>query len=275
MTDSGSTSYRKNLEPVNELDGLGDVPEAPSVYTRTGKAAPTEVFPRSPKPQPDTYVNGAAAEPAVAEEPASASLNDPWAQLVDVEVNDTAAPVEAVPAAPAAVDPVTQTSAGRGTIDIGLLILRLVLGALLIITSVETFFQLGGNPGLPGLEEQFGGYSYPNILAIALPTLQLAAGVFLALGLLTPVAAMLAIAATGFESLHLVAASENGANAFTWNPAVWLAIVLLGMALSVQFTGPGIFSIDFGRSWARRPMTSSWICGALGIAAAILMWWFL
>lgn len=275
MTDSGSTSYRKNLEPVNELDDFGDVPEAPSVYDRTGKAAPTEVFPSAPTPQPETEVGEpVAASPAVGES-VSIGAREPLARPVDVEVNGPAAPVGTVPAAPAVVEPAAEAPVGRGTIDVGALILRLVLGALLILSGVETFFQLGGNPGLPGLEEQFAGYSYPSILAIALPTLQLAAGVFLVLGLLTPVAAMLAIAATGFESLHLITASENGANAFTWNPAVWLAIALLGMAASVQFTGPGLFSVDFGRSWARRPMTSSWICAAFGVAAAFLMWWFL
>lgn len=269
MTESGSTSYRKKAmpaEPVEELDiddidDIDEVDEVPRIYTRTGKAAPTEVLPASKKPAEQVEeVELQQPEP----EP------EPVAEPVDVAVERVDEPAAAQPLVPA-----KETPLDRGTIDFGLLLLRLVLGAVLILSAVATFFQLGNNEGLAGLEEQLADYHYPHVLSIVLPTLQLAAGVFLVLGLITPVAAMVAVAATGFEAIHLITAAENGANAFTWEPSVWLAIALLGMALSVQFTGPGIFGVDFSRSWARRPVVTSWICAALGIAAAVLMWWFL
>ena len=102
--------------------------------------------------------------------------------------------------------------------------------------------------------------------------MQLAAGVFLLLGLITPLAATVAVAVTGFTSLDAVAGTVSP---FNWDPAAWLAVVLLGMALAVQFTGPGVIGIDYGRSWARRPLASSWLGAAVGLAVAGLLWWFL
>lgn len=314
MTDKGSKKPANKLEEVTELDDI-EVPTT-NVYTRTGKAAPTEVLPSTPKPaeaeSPKRYDDFRATNTApVADKAPKAKPIDIDVERVDEPAASTAAKTEAPAAAStvstagtlhttetteategldagAAVGTDTiaagttgassadapQPPIGRGTIDVGLLILRLVLGAVLIITSLGILFQLGGNAGLAGLEEQLADYNYPRALAIALPTMGLASGVFLVLGLLTPIAAMVAVAATGFGAIHAVDVAENASNVFAWEPSIWLAISLLGMALTVQFTGPGVFGVDFSRSWTRRPMASSWICAALGIAAAVVMWWF-
>lgn len=55
---------------------------------------------------------------------------------------------------------------------------------------------------------------------------------------------------------------------------MWLAVFVFAASLVLQFTGPGLYGVDAGRSWARRPLASSWICAALGVAAAGVMWWF-
>lgn len=329
MTDKGSKKPLTNLEDVTELDDL-DVPTT-NVYTRTGKAAPTEVLPAAPKadkadkanksdnvgkveriaksdgdddlPSTDvpskrrevkvgkaakrkpvdievervddpTPAAGATATGATAavEEPVAASTVSTAGTLHTTEAAESLNAES--PETPDTTADAPQAPIGRGTIDVGLLILRLVLGAVLIISSLAILFQLGGNAGLAGLEDRLSDYSYPRALAIALPTMGLASGVFLVLGLLTPVAAMIAVAATGFGALHAVTTVENASNLFAWDPSVWLSISLFGMALAVQFAGPGIFGVDFSRSWTRRPMVSSWMCAAIGIAAAVLMWWF-
>lgn len=317
MTDKGSKKPANKLEEVTELDDI-EVPTT-NVYTRTGKAAPTEVLPSTPKPaeaerqKRDDDSRATSTAPAANTAPKAKPI-DIDVERVDEPATSTAAKTEApvaastvstagtlhtteaaeVTEATAGLDADTsvgtdtpaagtagassadapQPPIGRGTIDVGLLILRLVLGAVLIITSLGILFQLGGNAGLAGLEEQLADYNYPRALAIALPTMGLASGVFLVLGLLTPIAAMVAVAATGFGAIHAVDVAENASNVFAWEPSIWLAISLLGMALTVQFTGPGVFGVDFSRSWTRRPMASSWICAALGIAVAVLMWWF-
>lgn len=172
-------------------------------------------------------------------------------------------------------DPVVETPApGRGTIDFGLFLLRLLFGGYLILTSLVTFFRLGGDAGIGGLETAFGSYPYANGLAIMVPTLQLAAGVFIVLGLIMPVAAAVALAVTAFMALHAVVSSGFGWNALQWDADVWLPVILFGIALALQFTGPGLYGVDAGRSWARRPLASSWIWVIVGLALAGAVWWF-
>lgn len=220
------------------------------VYQRSGKAAPTEVFPTS------------LSQPTQSIDPDPAPLVAPVAEPAYIE------PVYAEEPVTTAVD------ARRGTIDLGLLILRFVLGGYLVFHAIQTFFQLGAAEGIAGLEAQFGAYTYGNVLAVVVPTLELAAGVFIVLGLLSPVAAMVAIAVTGFMAAHTAASANTGFNPIGWGAEVWLTMILLGNALAHQFTGPGFYAVDSGRGWARRPLASSWIFAVLGIAAAALMWWF-
>ena len=52
------------------------------------------------------------------------------------------------------------------------------------------------------------------------------------------------------------------------------SVILFGISLALQFTGPGLYSFDYGRSWARRPLVSSWIFILLAIAGAVALWWF-
>lgn len=167
-----------------------------------------------------------------------------------------------------------RTYGKRGTIDFGLLFIRLALGLYLVLAGASTFFRLGGNEGLAGLEAEFASYAMPNVLAIALPTMQLIAGVFLILGLVTPLAAMIGLIATGFSALHALAGSPLGLDVFAWTDAVWLPLVLFVIAVALQFTGPGFISLDFGRSWARRPLATSWIFVVLGVAALVAIWMF-
>ncbi|MDH4658012.1 DoxX family protein [Corynebacterium pyruviciproducens] len=161
----------------------------------------------------------------------------------------------------------------RGTMDFGLLLLRIVLGGYLIFEALKVFFNLGGSEGLAGVKEAFAAYAYPTALAIVVPTLALTAGVFILLGLLTPVAAAVAVIATGFGALHALVQYDT-TSLFAVDNAVILALILLGLALVVQFTGPGKIALDFSRSWAKRPLASSWIWCIVGIVAAGAMWWF-
>ena len=107
---------------------------------------------------------------------------------------------------PVAETVVEEPTAKRGTIDLGLLLLRLCFGGYLIITALSTFFRWGTNEGISGLEAAYAAYPFGNGLAVIVPTLELAAGVFLVLGLIAPVAAAVAIVVTAFCALHAVVA---------------------------------------------------------------------
>lgn len=262
----------------NDLTNL-DSPEVPEytgdgLYTRTGKAAPTEIFPRGEQndgpliPQaPETTAFDSTNETvAVDRDPAYAAP----APAYTADTTGTADPVYAETTEPVVVEDETR----RGTTDFGLFLMRLFLGAFLIIDSVAIFFRLGGNEGISGLESAFADYPYGSGLAVVVPTLELAAGVFLVLGLLTPIAALVAIAVTGFMALHAFVTQSDGFNVFAWTPETWVPVMLLAASLVVQFTGPGRYGVDASRGWAKRPLVSSWICALLGLAAAGLMWWF-
>ncbi|HFG8806939.1 TPA: DoxX family protein [Corynebacterium striatum] len=162
----------------------------------------------------------------------------------------------------------------RGTIDFGLLFVRIALSAYLLLAGATTFFKLGGGEGLSGLESEFANYAFASPLAIAVPTMQLIAGAFLLMGLVMPLAAMIGLVVTGFMALHELAASGAGLDVFTWPESVWLSLVLFVIAIALQFTGPGFISFDVKRSWARRPLTTSWVFVIIGIAVLVALWWF-
>ena len=164
----------------------------------------------------------------------------------------------------------------RGTIDFGLLLLRLGLGGLLLMHGLATFFQFGGAPGLADLEATFAdnNYAYAGIIAAVIPTVQIVAGGLLVLGLATPLGAALALAISAFMTMFEVATGNHGWNILAEGAEpVRLQLALTVAALALQFTGPGRYGVDFSRGWARRPLASSWIFCLLAIAAAVGLWY--
>lgn len=164
----------------------------------------------------------------------------------------------------------------RGTLDFGLLLLRLGVGGMLLMLGLATFFQFGGAPGIGTLEAQFAanGYNFAGVIAVAIPTVQVIAGGLLVLGLATPLGAALALAISAFLTMFEVAVGDSGWNVLAAGAEpVRLQLALTASALALQFTGPGRYGIDFSRGWARRPLASSWIFCILAIAAAIGLWY--
>ncbi|HCD4226825.1 TPA: DoxX family membrane protein [Corynebacterium striatum] len=210
----------------------------------------------------------AAAAPAAATTVMPASVSD-----VDLEAETEEEKSDRLKAEQAERDGYREYGR-RGTIDFGLLFVRIALSAYLLLAGATTFFKLGGGEGLSGLESEFANYAFASPLAIAVPAMQLIAGAFLLLGLVTPLAAMVGLVVTGFMALHELAASGAGVDVFTWPESVWLSSVLFAIAIALQFTGPGFISFDVKRSWARRPLATSWIFVIVGIAVLVALWWF-
>lgn len=264
---------------VPTYDGKTQVFSAPddqktTAFTRPGRAKPqvispaqnessaTAVFSASESPDADFAPTEAVAAPTFAADTSSApAYSTTPAETSYVQASAIDEPEHAV------------EDARRGTIDFGLFLLRLVFGGFLIFEAIKVFFNLGGEGGLAGMKEAFSAYDLPTALAIAVPALELTAGVFLVLGLLTPVAAALALVATGFNAVHAFVQNDT-TSLFSVSPAVTLAVLVLGIALALQFTGPGKIALDFSRSWARRPLASSWIWLILGLVGAGALWWF-
>lgn len=165
----------------------------------------------------------------------------------------------------------------RGTTDLGLLFLRVGVGGLLILHGLSTFFGFGGGPGLTQLQDHFisMGWSFAVVVAVALPAIEIIAGVLLVVGLATPLGAALALVATSFYMM--AAASENTTG---WNfldgdngGVLQLYLILTVAALAIQFTGPGMYGLDYSRTWSRRPLASSWIFVIVAVAVALGAWW--
>lgn len=302
--DSAIPTYRGGSPSANSTNA------SDKLYDRTGRAAPQNIAPPGAKDNTETSaferpeVQSTPTAPATTNYPAAGGASTsaqlasdapttvtpqqtPPTQVTQqisreeayVAPQESYADTDFAPVSPAPVQeqplieqPTIIEDARRGTLDFGLLIIRAVVGLYLIVRGVFTFFTLGGSGGLAGLEAEFASYQWPEILAILLPSIELASGVFLLLGLMTPVAAAIATVATSFTTLHQVNIHEGG-----WGELgepIMLALILTLVVVGLQFTGPGKISLDSGRGWARRPLVSSWIFVIIGIALAVLLWWF-
>ena len=131
--------------------------------------------------------------------------------------------------------------------DVGLLILRLVLGLTLAAHGFNKFFGGGRIPGTARWFESIGMKPGKFHAAVAATT-EVSAGLGLAAGLLTP------IPAAGFVSLMLVAAwTVHRPNGFFIVKEGWeYNLVLAVSAVAVATLGAGRLSLDwliFGKNW--------------------------
>lgn len=176
--------------------------------------------------------------------------------------------------APAETAPVVK--ARRGTLDLGLLVLRLAVGGILIVHGLQKLVGLWGGPGLDGYEELLreAGYQQPGILAIVGAAGELAAGAFLVLGLLTPLAAA-AIVAIMINAVLFKHELEPGVQFFASEQSGFeFEVLLAAAAVSLTLTGPGRIAVDGPRKWATRPFVGSFVALLLGVAAGVCLWIF-
>jgi putative oxidoreductase len=163
----------------------------------------------------------------------------------------------------------------RGTLDLGLLVLRLALGALFIVHGLQHAFGLWDGPGLGGWEDKLSemGFRYADILTYVSTGGQIAAGVLLLLGLFTPVAAAGALAylVTGLLA-EMMAAHEEARLSTFMTDGHELKVFLVCAVAALCLTGPGRYGFDAGRGWARRPFIGSFIALLLGVGAGVAIW---
>jgi putative oxidoreductase len=185
-------------------------------------------------------------------------------------------------AEPTEIEPEDQAKragdARRGTQDLGLMLLRMGLGALLIVHGLRTAFGWWGGTGLNGYQQHLIelGFQHSTILTYASVGVQIGAGVLLVLGLFTPVAAA---AAVGFLINALAAAvsaqPDSGYFPFFLPDGHEFEVVLIVVAVALTLSGPGRYGLDAGRGWARRPFIGSIVALVLGIAGGVAVWVFL
>lgn len=152
--------------------------------------------------------------------------------------------------------------------DLGLLVLRLVVGLTLAAHGAQKLFGWFGGYGLAGtggFMEQLG--FHPGKRAALMAGLSEAVGgLLLALGAATPLAATLIVGvmSVAIATVHLPKGFFNHLGGFEY------LMVLSTVAVSVVLAGPGRFSID---AWLGREVAGvAWALGALivGLAGGLL-----
>jgi putative oxidoreductase len=154
--------------------------------------------------------------------------------------------------------------------DVGVLILRVVLGLTMAARGYNKFFGPGGLKGTAGWFDSMGmkpGSFHARIAA----TTEMSAGIGLALGLLTP------IPAAGFVALMLVAAwTVHRPNGFFIVKEGWeYNLVLAACAVGLATIGAGKLSLDYAlfRTAGLYDLLHGWwgllISAGLGLAGGI------
>ncbi len=134
-------------------------------------------------------------------------------------------------------------------IDLGLLALRLVLGAVFLAHGAQKAFGAFGGPGFGGAAGFIGSMGFrPARFWTALAVGgELAAGFLFLLGLLTPLAGLLVLA-----TMAVAIAKVHGPKGFFVQDGGYeYNLVLIVTALAVAAIGPGRFSLDYLLGLAR------------------------
>ena len=125
--------------------------------------------------------------------------------------------------------------------DLGLLLLRLVIGGLLVGHGAQKLFGAFGGHGLEGTGGFFAsiGFRPGKPMAFVAGLTELGAGVLLILGLLTP------LASAGVIGTLLVAGSVHaGKGLWAVNGGYELPLVYALLGAVLALTGPGAYSLD-------------------------------
>ncbi|NLG47002.1 DoxX family membrane protein [Gordonia sp. (in: high G+C Gram-positive bacteria)] len=177
---------------------------------------------------------------------------------------------------------VAATEARRGTIDLGLLLLRLVVGLTFTLHGLQKLTGWMNGPGPDGFADFLANSTNPSlgfnsdvttILSFVTGVGETAGGILLMLGLLTPIAGATLLSAilvamtykvTLAGGLWFFAADGDGSG-------VELEVVLAAAVAALILTGPGTYSFDRRWGWSRRPAWGSagWLIVGIGVAIAV------
>jgi uncharacterized membrane protein YphA (DoxX/SURF4 family) len=147
--------------------------------------------------------------------------------------------------------------------DIGLLILRIGVGAAILQAGLIKAFDFGATVGFM----ESSGWRLPTFAAFMVTASETVGGIGLLLGALTPLAACAVLAAM------IDAWAVNVSGGAFWSDPFNVPFLLAIGAAALLFVGAGAYSVDarlFGRTtWSPRIAIGLLI---LAIAAAILTW---
>ena len=154
------------------------------------------------------------------------------------------------------------------TLDTGLLIARLVLGAMLIGHGSQKLFGWFGGHGIAGTAGFFEqlGFRPGKPFAYAASLSEVVGGLLIALGLLGPIGPAMVIA------VMIVAAGTVhwGKGVFYTEGGFEVPLVYAAVALGLGLTGPGAHSLDAALGLSFTQPIFVWSVLALGVAGGLL-----
>jgi putative oxidoreductase len=159
------------------------------------------------------------------------------------------------------------SSGWHGGADLGLFLVRLVLGGIFIAHGSQKLFGAFGGPGIDGFARMLANYGFRDarILSYVTGGTELAGGGLLVLGLFTP------LAAAGLAGVMANVVLLKLHSGFFIPKGFEYELAMACVAAGVAFTGPGRAALDNGRYWYRHPIASGLICLVIagGATAAI------
>jgi putative oxidoreductase len=155
-------------------------------------------------------------------------------------------------------------------LDVGLLLLRLVVGLYLVGHGSQKLFGWFGGQGLAGTEAGMGrlGLRPARLWALNAGLVETGGGLLLALGLLSPLGSLGIAAAMLVASLTV----HWGRGLFNQTGGPELPVAYLAAALALALTGPGRYSLDGWLGLALPEPAVGLVVGALvvaGVAVAL------
>jgi putative oxidoreductase len=152
--------------------------------------------------------------------------------------------------------------------DLGILIVRLVIGVLFMGHGLGKLFGWFGQGGVEGTGAFFEqvGYSPGEQLAILTGIIELGAGLMLVLGFLMPLAAAIIIG-----DMMNAAWVKSSAGFWVADEGYEYEFVLIFLALALVIAGPGLYSIDRNREWFRSRAGGVAVAVVLGVVSGIVM----
>jgi putative oxidoreductase len=153
--------------------------------------------------------------------------------------------------------------------DLGMLLIRLVVGLTLVAHGGQKLFGWFGGHGIAGTGQFFESLGLRNgrVQAVLAGLAEAGGGLLLALGLLTPLgaAAIIAVMVVAIATVHLPKGFFVTGGGYEYN------LVLALVAAGIAFTGPGPLSLDaaLGIDWARWWGPAALVLGALGGLAVV------
>ena len=150
---------------------------------------------------------------------------------------------------------------GGSVMNLGLLVIRVVVGALFAAHGAQKLFGIFGGHGLKGTAGFFEGIGLkPGMVHASFAgLLEFGGGILLALGLVTPFAsaALIAVMTAAVITVHAPKGVWVTNGGYEYN------LVLGAVAFALAGTGAGTWSLDHGLSISMHG--TGWALGALGV----------